>query len=320
MDARNGAAKNVDEFVVGSIREYNEVVGSMFMPLTVSSRRSAFRARVRVAGNDSVYCFDIDASDHVVQRTEELIEQTTSGDFYKVSMQLRGMCTVLQDGREALLRAGDLAVYDTTRPYTLVMSEGARTAVLMLPRSFVTIPHDSVREVTATRFRGDEGVASMVSAFLSSVVCHLEEFATPAGHRLSRHIVDLVSTMLLGGFDHEEIATSRGALMPRVCEFIESRLADPELSLGSVAAAHFVSTRHLQALFQRERTTITTWIRERRLEMCRRDLSDPFLTGESVASIAARWGFAEPSHFSRAFKARFGCSPRAFREREEIAA
>ncbi|WP_082593086.1 helix-turn-helix domain-containing protein [Phycicoccus sp. Soil803] len=34
-----------------------------------------------------------------------------------------------------------------------------------------------------------------------------------------------------------------------------------------------------------------------------------------MGAIAARWGFWDAAHFSRAFKAEYGCSPRAYRER-----
>lgn len=325
MEARIGSASDaatvpVTEYVAGDIEEYNTIVGGMFVPLIVSSRSDRFRARMRWAGYDDVFCLDLTAAAHVVQRTDDLIAATTAGDYYKVNLMLAGTSTIMQDAREAVLRTGDLAIYDTTRPYTLVTSEGARTAVLMFPRSLVTMPHEAVRELTATRFAGEAGLAPMVSAFLASVIDHLDEFATPSGHRIGQHIVDLVSTMLMGEIGQEELAAHRRSLMPRVYEYIEQRLADPGLSLTSIAEAHFVSTRHLQALFQRERTTVTAWIRERRLEMCRRDLADPYLWGESVATIAAKWGFAEPSHFSRAFKARFGCTPRSIRHRSEFAA
>ncbi|WP_308420222.1 helix-turn-helix domain-containing protein [Pseudoclavibacter endophyticus] len=310
----------IREYEFGSLEEYNRVMADAFVPLVVFSRQPTFRCRFRAAGHADVWCFDIAASDHVVQRTDAHIQASPTGEYYKVCVMLHGICTVLQDGREAVLRGGDLAVCDTTRPYTLVMSEGARTAVLMFPRALVTIPPSTASEVTATRFGGDHGVAPIVSAFLASLVDNLESFTGAAGHRLGQHVVDLVATMLFDGLELDEPAARRSPLMARVCEFIDERLHDPELSLGTIAAAHFVSTRHLQALFQRERTTVTAWIRERRLEMCRRDLGDPYLAGESVASIATKWGFVEPSHFSRAFKAQYGRSPRAFRDQLEAAA
>jgi AraC-like DNA-binding protein len=36
----------------------------------------------------------------------------------------------------------------------------------------------------------------------------------------------------------------------------------------------------------------------------------------TITEIASRVGFKDPSHFSRAFKALYGCSPAEFRKRE----
>ena len=55
------------------------------------------------------------------------------------------------------------------------------------------------------------------------------------------------------------------------------------------------------------------WIRTRRLEQCRRMLSDPVHAGRSVSEIGARWGLPDAPHFSRVFKAAYGVSPRQFR-------
>ncbi len=41
-----------------------------------------------------------------------------------VGLQVTGSSMVVQDGREAVLRPGDMAPYDTTRPYTLVNENG----------------------------------------------------------------------------------------------------------------------------------------------------------------------------------------------------
>jgi AraC-like DNA-binding protein len=81
----------------------------------------------------------------------------------------------------------------------------------------------------------------------------------------------------------------------------------------STAGEHFISVRRLHKLFADEGLTVSAWIRDRRLERCRRDLADPALAGETVASIAWSWGFRNPGHFSRVYRAAYGCAPSAGR-------
>jgi AraC-like DNA-binding protein len=92
-----------------------------------------------------------------------------------------------------------------------------------------------------------------------------------------------------------------------------ARLDDPELTTATIAAAHYISPRYLQKLFEAEGSTVTDWIRRRRLDHCKRELLDPRNAGESISTIAARWGLADSSHFSRLFRATYGMSPREFR-------
>jgi len=67
--------------------------------------------------------------------------------------------------------------------------------------------------------------------------------------------------------------------------------------------------RSLHKLFERHETTVAGWVRRRRLERCRRDLVDPALRSRPVSAIGARWGLANPAHFSRLFRAVYGLSP-----------
>jgi AraC-like DNA-binding protein len=61
--------------------------------------------------------------------------------------------------------------------------------------------------------------------------------------------------------------------------------------------------------------TPAAWLLNRRLAEARRLL---ITTSEPVAVIATRTGFADPFHFSRAVRARFGVSPLALR-RQSVA-
>ncbi|WP_242624354.1 helix-turn-helix transcriptional regulator [Micromonospora kangleipakensis] len=82
-----------------------------------------------------------------------------------------------------------------------------------------------------------------------------------------------------------------------------------------MAEAHHLSLRSLHRLFEGSGTTVAALIRTGRLDCCYRDLADPRLRHLTVRQVAARCGFRDPAHFSRAFRAAYGLSPREHRER-----
>jgi AraC-like DNA-binding protein len=104
-------------------------------------------------------------------------------------------------------------------------------------------------------------------------------------------------------------------MLRRVQAYIDDHLPLPDLNPSTIAAAHFISTRHLHAIFHEEGLTVSSWIRTRRLDRCRRELIDPFAAHRPVSEVAGRWGFPDAAHFSRAFRAEFGESPSAVRAR-----
>jgi len=107
----------------------------------------------------------------------------------------------------------------------------------------------------------------------------------------------------------------RRVLRTRIHAYIDEHLGDPSLGPGPIAAAHYISTRHLHALFREEGRTVAGWIRSTRLERCRRDLLDPRQRTRSIAEIGQRWGIVDAAHLSHAFKAEFGESPSEVRAR-----
>jgi AraC-like DNA-binding protein len=109
--------------------------------------------------------------------------------------------------------------------------------------------------------------------------------------------------------------TGHESLRGRIRAHILEHLHDPDLAPRTVAAAHYISTRSLDRLFQGEEYTVAEWIRVQRLDRCRRDLADPALRDRPIRAIASRWGLASAPHFSRAFRAAYGLSPENYRRR-----
>ncbi|PJI53390.1 hypothetical protein CTI14_29150, partial [Methylobacterium radiotolerans] len=103
-------------------------------------------ARDPRAAVDEVHVNDIRATSHVVERTTELIAR---GDrsYFKVSLMLAGTGLLIQDDREAVLQPGDLAVYDTDRPYSLVFDQDFRTMVVMFPKHLISLPADMIGQL-----------------------------------------------------------------------------------------------------------------------------------------------------------------------------
>jgi AraC-like DNA-binding protein len=268
---------------------------------------------MRGAAVDEVHVTDLRATPHTVERTPVLLARG-GPSYFKVSLMLSGTGLLVQDGREAVLEPGSLAVYDTSRPYSLVFDEDFRTMVVMFPHHLITLPPSLVGELTAVRISGAEGLGAVVGPYLTQLAVNLDQLTGSVGARLAHSALDLVTTVFTRELGLDETGRDpHRTLMQSIRAFIDRNLASTELSPSSIAAAHFVSTRHLHALFQEEGTTVSTWIRERRLEQCRRDLLDSLYADQAVAAIAARWGFVDAAHFSRAFKAGYGMSPSEYR-------
>ncbi|MDR3511621.1 MAG: helix-turn-helix domain-containing protein, partial [Caulobacteraceae bacterium] len=106
---------------------------------------------------------------------------------------------------------------------------------------------------------------------------------------------------------------ARAAHLHRICQTIETLLSDPDLTLGQVANEDGISPRYLQKLFASAGQSFSSYLRTRRLERCRLDLTSPMCAGLSISEICFRWGFNGSAHFSRAFKDQYGVSPREYR-------
>jgi transcriptional regulator GlxA family with amidase domain len=97
----------------------------------------------------------------------------------------------------------------------------------------------------------------------------------------------------------------------RAVAFIDAHATEP-VTLTQMAEAAGVTGRALQLAFLRHYdTTPTGYLRRVRLERAHRELRDADPSdGTTVAAIARRWGWANPSHFTVAYREAFGQYPR----------
>jgi len=222
---------------------------------------------------------------------------------------------VLDDGRrEVAIQAGDIVFGPTGMAAALRLHTRFRLLFITAPR--VALDHRLVapRSLRIGHLPAAVGMNHVFSGLLRAVADTLDDLA---GDQL-RPVELAVTEFLVAGLAAEIAqphgpAAVREAHLHRVRQAIESLLAEPDLRLGQVAEAAGVSPRYLQKLFAAAQESFTHYVRLRRLERCRLDMLSPRHAETSISSIAFRWGFNGSAHFSRAFRAQYGVSPRQYR-------
>ncbi len=252
---------------------------------------------------------------HSVHRTPGLIRRD-SPELYRVVLAMSGNPVLSQNDRTTRLAPGEFAIYDFTRPYDLAYDAAVQLAVFSLPHALLSLPPDHVSRLTAVTIASDTGAGALAAPLLSRVATDLATYQPASAARLSTVVMDLVTTAVAEHADQVASLSAesqdRTALL-RIHAFIEQHLGEMDLDPGLVAAAHHISLRQLHRLFETQNTTVAAWIRQRRLERCRKDLADPALHSVAVGAVGARWGLAEAAHFSRLFRAAYGLAPTEFR-------
>lgn len=249
-----------------------------------------------------------------VRRTAAKIARA-SEDYFLVSIQTRGHGRVSQDGRDAWLQPGDFALYDSTRPYTLTFDADFQQYVLMLPGPTLRTALRRTEALTATTVSGQRGAGHLMIGMIRTLAADIDTLAAES----AAAVADSVTQILVAGLAalpaarSEALSHCQAFHRERVRALVRDRLRDPGLNIGEIARRLRLSPSTLHRAWGGEPCSLSDWIWAQRLDAARRDLCDPALAARSVSEIAFSWGFNDAAHFSRAFRARFGCAPSELR-------
>ena len=223
-----------------------------------------------------------------------------------------GSIDLIMDGRDVVLTPGSFTLWDTTREMTFITGEGLRQITFVMPQEALLRLLPRAGEFVGHRIEANSGVSRMFISHLLSLEAGFGQLAQTAAGPVMNATMELLIATLTSSVELPPLPGA-SALPQRVKAYALTRLDDPDLTVRDIAAAHAISTRHLHRLFEAEGTTPAAWIRDQRLDRCRRDLISPTSRDLSVTEIAYRWGFRDSATFSRAFRRAFGISPRTAR-------
>jgi AraC-like DNA-binding protein len=232
---------------------------------------------------------------------------------FVLTLQVEGMSTVRQHGREARAVPGDLFLVNACNPFQVETTKVVLKSIY-LDADVLRAALPGVDRCTAVAVSAQHGAGRIARAAIEE----LFDSACDADEEDAARIAGMLPHALSAAFGahlKNEAARSRDDHhRERIKEFARRNLRDPALDTHVIAKGVGLSVRHLHELFVSEPDTLMRWIRAERLKRIKGELADPALLDRPIATIAYHWGFREPAHFSRTFRATYGVAPKIFRD------
>lgn len=242
-------------------------------------------------------------------RTRQEIRHGNDAWFYTV-FQLSGQAHIEQDDRQVRLETGDMTLIDASRPCSILWQQTSRQVSLLLPRQLL---ENSLRGSGISAVTRLERSLPMVQ--LSQRLLH-ESMSSPSLSASESEAALEAMVCLLRPMLHRQAVTPtrREKQFQKIMTLIDDAIQEEHLRPEWLAGETGMSVRSLYRLFADKGLVVAQYIKNRRLDLCARALQSA-RDDEKLAGIGYRWGFSDHSHFSTAFKQRFGMSPGEYRKR-----
>ncbi|MCS5723536.1 helix-turn-helix domain-containing protein [Herbiconiux sp. CPCC 203407] len=244
------------------------------------------------------------ATSHDVSRSAAHIAEAPV-DGLVAYLALRGTSTFEVAAGRTVLSPGSMIVVDGDTPFRRSFPRGLAEYVVTMPRDSlpaVLAPDAGCRRGVASVDLRSPGRAAVAGAHLARLASAVTGRPALADADLQSRMLDCLRSLL---DDEQPEAASLHAARTVIAE----RFPDPELGAEEIAAAINVSVRQLSRIFARSGQSVPQAIREARMRFARSRLSSPEHAGLALGEIAEQSGFRSLAHFSRTYRAQFGCSP-----------
>ncbi|WP_262143950.1 transcriptional regulator FeaR [Serratia ficaria] len=244
----------------------------------------------------------VDVAQARLYRTPREIARSDGGHFFTV-FQLRGTALMEQGGRQAVLSAGDATLIDASQPSSFTFQRDSRQISLLLPRSCLPLPPPCARRL------GAENGAVRLSRQLVLGSMQDPQIDGAESEAILNALAALLQPALAGA---QARSAGRQPVFNQALALIDRHIQSAQLRPEWVAMELGVSLRSLYRLFARQGLVVAQYIKNRRLDLCAQALRSAD-GQEKLAGIGYDWGFTDHSHFSTAFKQRFGVTPSEYR-------
>jgi AraC-like DNA-binding protein len=276
----------------------------------------AFRAEVSRLALDNVSIGVFAATKHSGRCTPAQLrdypERSVSALFTAegaIQVRSRSETFLVEAGSLVLLPSDAAFEYETAGPVRVL---GATIGAAFLPPGLMERGPLPLRPLTRSRL-------------VMSYIVFLRQLCVPPmvpmhaeGPYLARAIADLELALVAEALDDSLDEAGIEGLRYRIRDHIGRNLSDPRLGPQSIASALGVSVRYVHRAFNTDETSVAKFVREQRLAAVADALRSERRI-HRIDALSARFGFAGRDQLTRAFRAKYGTTIRAFQEAEQDA-
>ena len=287
---------------------WTETVSDTFVDLECRAEdgRESIDGEIAVQSLASLDLARVRASAQSVHRTPAAIESSPD-DYYLVGVQTKGACLVTQDGRSAAIQNGDFALYDTTRPYSLLLTDHFEQLVIRLPRAALERHLPEAARLTALAVNADSGASGLLVNTVRFLASDVDMLPPSVALSVSQGVEHLIVAGL-GGITQGVQDAQRFSRRKLIQSHILKNLGDESLSVQSISRELHLSPSSIHRAFAADGETVMGWVWRQRLDRIRETLLSGKHNG-TLTDLFGAWGFSNPAHFSRAFRQRYGHAP-----------
>jgi AraC family transcriptional regulator, positive regulator of tynA and feaB len=295
---------------------FREAVASAFMPWLMERNSDAeFSARIVSMSTEFGSFARTRMSPLTGFRNKIELSKSPERCLY-ANYVIAGQLAVEQGDTVTIANKGDLIIYDSTLPVKHIKLGDcpfedlsfsvpkARIASLDKTFSNITIPNAKIIPPLASCF------SFLMRNISSAQPDELGAVGAACASLLPVAVGHVIEAMHDEAFEHGSSYYAR-----ELMKLIDAHIGDIGLSPSVAAESLGISVRYVHKQFAMMGTTFSSYVMSKRLELVSRDLVSDTGRQQPIFVLAYRWGFNDLSTFIRAFKKKFGCSPRDYRAR-----
>jgi AraC family transcriptional regulator, positive regulator of tynA and feaB len=247
------------------------------------------------------------------RRTKQHIAHGSEPGYALIAPMHQEFMLKTEFGSEITVRTGDMFVMDMAHCHESINVADVRVLNVHVPRRIFEERVGGAQLGVERFLVRNSAVARILVGILQSLYKEITDTAVDDlpesfGHSLLEIIAASYQPIITSSDTRGSQERAR-----RYRNYIDEHLMDCGLR-PAVVASHFrVSERYLRMILKADGEPFSTYVLKQRLALSAARLCDPKSDHKTVMDIAFEVGFVNAAHFSEAFRAQFGVSPRQYR-------